>query len=69
MPTFWGKLPLRHSLVVVVILQAELNHSLYNILDIQKSDITNSDDHPVHVIFSEFGLMCESGRLDAKGSR
>lgn len=56
--------------MVVVILQAELNHSLYNILDIQKSDITNSDDHDdVHVIFSEFGLMCESGRLDAKGSR
>lgn len=55
--------------MVVVILQAELNHSLYDILDIQKSDITNSDDHPVHVIFSEFGLMCESGRLDANGSR
>lgn len=37
---------------------------------IRESDITNSDDHAVNVIFSEFGLMlCESGRLDPNGSR
>lgn len=36
----------------------------------QKADLTNSTDNALNVIFPEFGLMsCESGSLDANGSR
>lgn len=53
--------------VVVVLSQVKLNFSEPHI---KKSNITNSDDHTVNAIFSEFGLMlCETGRLSANGSR
>lgn len=36
----------------------------------QKADLTNSTDNALNVTFPEFGLMsCESGSLDANGSR
>lgn len=54
-----------------MILKAELDFGDFeNEKQKQKADLTNSTDNALNVIFPEFGLMsCESGSLDANGSR
>lgn len=52
-----------------MILKAELDFGNFE-NEKQKADLTNSTDNALNVIFPEFGLMsCESGSLDANGSR
>lgn len=54
-----------------MILKAELDFGNFeNEKQKEKADLTNSTDNALNIIFSEFGLMsCESGSLDANGSR